>query len=169
MSMKVSIGQDSHRFDEENAPGSCLLGGVLFEGVPPFSANSDGDVVLHAVTNAVSGITGRNVLGFMADQMCQAGIRDSRAYLAVALEDLFQKGYQVSHLSVSIEGKRPKISPQVEAMRASLADLLQVTPDCIGITATTGEELTDFGRGLGVSVFCVLTVESMPKSAWRAE
>ena len=157
--MKVSIGQDSHRFDEENAPGSCLLGGVLFEGVPPFSANSDGDVVLHAVINAVSGITCRNILGPVADRMCRAGIRDSRAYLAEALKDLERLGHRISHLSLTIEGKRPKIGPRTEEMRASLAALLGIREDSVGITATTGEGLTDFGRGLGVSVFCILTVE----------
>lgn len=159
MCMKVSIGQDSHRFDEENAPGSCLLGGIPFEGVPPFSANSDGDVVLHAVTNAVSGITCRNILGPVADAMCRAGIRDSRAYLAEARKDLEELGYRICHLSVTIEGKRPKIGPKTEEMRASLAALLGIRQDSVGITATTGEGLTDFGRGLGVSVFCILTVE----------
>lgn len=157
--MKVSIGQDSHRFDMENAPGNCLLGGVLFEGVPPFLANSDGDVVLHAVTNAVSGITCRNILGPVADEMCQAGIRDSRAYLGEALKDLCRLGYRICHLSVTIEGKRPKIGPKVDEMRRSLAGLLDIAENSVGITATTGEGLTDFGRGLGVSVFCILTVE----------
>ena len=157
--MKVSIGQDSHRFEEGREPSGCRLGGVLFEGVPPFQANSDGDVVLHAVTNAVSGVTGRNILGPVADQMCRAGIRDSRAYLAEALGDLAAQGYKIAHLSVSIEGSRPKIGPKVQEMRESLAELLKVTPGSVGITATTGEGLTDFGRGLGVSVFCILTVE----------
>ena len=167
--MKVSIGQDSHRFDEVRGAEGCLLGGVRFAGVPPFLANSDGDVVLHAVTNAVSGITGRNILGPVADKMCREGIRDSREYLAVALEDLRRQGYRTCHLSVSIEGSRPKITPQVESMKRSLGALLQVPPEAIGITATTGEGLTDFGRELGVSVFCVLTVEALPEDALRVE
>ncbi|MFR3992086.1 MAG: 2-C-methyl-D-erythritol 2,4-cyclodiphosphate synthase [Angelakisella sp.] len=60
--MKAAIGQDSHRFEE--TPGKPLiLGGVVFPGEVGLLANSDGDVVLHAITNAVSGITGRNILG----------------------------------------------------------------------------------------------------------
>ncbi len=167
--MKVSIGQDSHRFDEEKGTEGCLLGGVRFEGVPPFLANSDGDVVLHAVTNAVSGITSRNILGPVADQMCQSGIRDSAEYLKAALKDLAELGYQACHLSLSIEGSRPKITPQIPQMREKLASLLQVPPGSIGITATTGEGLTDFGRGLGVSVFCVLTAEERPEGAGRVK
>ena len=60
--MKAAIGQDSHRFEE--TPGKPLiLGGVVFPGETGLLANSDGDVVLHAITNAVSGITGRNTCG----------------------------------------------------------------------------------------------------------
>ena len=152
--MRAAIGQDSHRFEE--APGKpLLLGGVYFPGEPGLLANSDGDVVLHAVTNAVSGITCRNVLGAVADGMCRAGITDSRAYLKEALKDLRAP---ILHLSVSLEGSRPKIAPRVEEIRRSLAELLGITPAQVGFTATTGEGLTDFGRGLGISVFCILTV-----------
>ena len=78
--MKAAIGQDSHRFEE--TPGKPLiLGGVVFPGEVGLLANSDGDVVLHAITNAVSGITGRNILGRVADEMCQSGITDSAEYL----------------------------------------------------------------------------------------
>ena len=88
MDIRVSIGQDSHRFAADGTAGSCILGGAVFEDAPPFLANSDGDVVLHAVTNAVSGITCRNILGARADAMCRAGITDSREYLEVAMKDL---------------------------------------------------------------------------------
>ena len=152
--MKCAIGQDSHRF-EENSGKPCVLAGVLFPEVPGFLANSDGDVVLHAVTNAVSGITGWNILGGYADEMCAQGITDSRAYLRSALRYLKAP---VVHLSVSIEGLRPKITPRIPEMRRSLAALLGVGTETVGITATTGEGLTAFGRGEGVSVFCILTV-----------
>lgn len=60
--MKVAIGQDSHRFDFENKGKKLILGGVVFENEPPMKANSDGDVILHAITNAISGITCVNIL-----------------------------------------------------------------------------------------------------------
>ena len=71
--MKAAIGQDSHRF-EESLGKPLILGGVVFPGEPGLLANSDGDVVLHAITNAVSGITGPNILGKIADEMCRSGI-----------------------------------------------------------------------------------------------
>ena len=142
--MKAAIGQDSHRFEE--TPGKPLiLGGVVFPGEVGLLANSDGDVVLHAITNAVSGITGQNILGRVADEMCQSGITDSAEYLREALK--------------SLEGR---ISPMIPAMREKIAELLEVEPAAIGITATTGEGLTDCGKGLGISVLCILTVEDGP-------
>ena len=159
--MRVSIGQDSHRFAAAPNNKKCIMGGVLFDTAPAFEANSDGDVVLHAITNAVSGITCRNILGKPADEMCRAGITDSREYLKVALADLAEKKFRPVHLSMTIECAKPKISPKVEEMRASIASLMGMTPDSVGITATTGEGLTAFGQGLGVQVFCILTVEDM--------
>ena len=157
--MKASIGQDSHRFDLQEKEKKCILGGIVFDEVPALAANSDGDVVLHAVTNAISGITCRNILGKVADDMCRSGITDSREYLKVALKDLKALGYQITHLSISIECQKPRISPRVEEMRASVGTLLGITPGQVGITATTGEQVTDCGSGLGISVFCILTVE----------
>lgn len=69
--MRVSIGQDSHRFDFDNKDKKLVLGGVIFEDNPPMSANSNGDVILHAITNAISGITCKNILGEVADNMCK--------------------------------------------------------------------------------------------------
>lgn len=153
--MKAAIGQDSHRFEE--SPGKPLiLGGVVFPGEPGLLANSDGDVVLHAITNAVSGITGQNILGKIADEMCRSGITDSAEYLRKALE--FMQG-RVIHVSLSMECLRPKISPMILEMREHIAGLLGVEPSAIGITATTGEGLTDCGKGLGISVLCILTAE----------
>ena len=88
--------------------------------------------------------------------MCRKGITDSRAYLREALKDLQSP---VVHLSVSIEAQHPKIAPKTEAIRASLAELLGIGREQVGLTATTGEGLTDCGKGLGISVLCILTVE----------
>ena len=156
--VRIGIGQDSHRFSAEDTEG-CILAGVRFSGVPALSANSDGDVVCHALTNAISGITCKNVLGSRADALCQAGVTDSTAYVKEALNDLAELGLRLTHLSFSIECSRPKITPAMPAMRANLTMLTGVGENAIGITATTGEGLTDFGRGLGIQVFCIATAE----------
>jgi 2-C-methyl-D-erythritol 2,4-cyclodiphosphate synthase len=156
--MKVGIGQDSHRFDFDDKAKKLILAGVVFENHTPLSGNSDADVVLHAVTNAVSGVTGVNILGKTADKMClEEGITDSSAYLREALKYLGQK--KIVHLSISIECSTPKLSPKIDEMKKSLSRLLMLDVSDIGITATTGEGLTAFGQGLGIQVFSVVTVE----------
>lgn len=68
--MKVAIGQDSHRFDFDNKEKKLILGGVVFENHTPLEGNSDADVVLHSITNAISGITCVNIIGKIADDLC---------------------------------------------------------------------------------------------------
>lgn len=153
--MKVAIGQDSHKFDFDNKEKKLVLGGIVFENQPSLSGNSDADVVLHAITNAISGITCKNIIGKVADDMCSNGITDSEEYLKEALKYLEQK---IEHLSISIECKVPKITPKIEEMRANISRILNIKENQVGITATTGEGLTAFGQAQGISAFCVITV-----------
>lgn len=156
MSVRVGIGQDSHRFSKEQGDRKLVLAGVVIEGVPALEGNSDADVVLHSITNAVSGVTCVNILGDTSDRMClEQGITDSSRYLEKALEYL--EG-SITHVSVSIECSRPRISPFIQQIRESLSQLLGVPSDSIGITATTGEGLTAFGQGDGIQVFSCITV-----------
>ena len=154
--MKVAIGQDSHRFDIKNKEKKLVLGGIVFEGEKALLGNSDADVVLHAITNAVSGISCKNIIGKVSDEMCQRGITDSEEYLKEALKYLEN---EIIHLSISIECKTPKITPKINAMRKNIARILNINENQVGITATTGEELTEFGKGNGISTFSIITVE----------
>ena len=154
--MIVGIGQDSHRFDFENRNKKLVLGGLTFEDHVATLGNSDADVVLHAITNAISGVTCKNIIGKVADEMCKNGITDSEEYLKEALKYLDRK---ILHISISIECKTPKISPKIEEMRKNIARILGVQENNVGITATTGEGLTEFGKGNGISVFACVTVE----------
>lgn len=156
--IKSAIGQDSHAFEQEDSQKPLCLAGIKIEGVPGMKANSDGDVILHAVTNCISGITGRNILGKTADSMCKNGITDSKYYLLEALKDLPPQA-KILHLSISVECLRPKLANHIDNMRASLARLLRTETANVCITATTGEGLTAFGQGRGISVFAILTVE----------
>jgi len=61
MKVKTGLGQDSHKFDTGNTEKQLVLAGVIFEGEEPLQGNSDADVVLHAVTNSISSITGKNI------------------------------------------------------------------------------------------------------------
>lgn len=152
----TTIGQDSHRI-ESSKTKPLKLATVEFEADYSLSANSDGDVVLHALTNAISGATTYNVLGKVADQMCKSGITDSVCYLEEAMKEMKRKEIEIEHVSISIEALKPKFFPKIEAMRNAIANLINVSVDQIGITATTGEGLTEFGKGNGIFVTVLLS------------
>ena len=161
------IGQDSHRFMQpceaqlksaDKWPKKLILGGVEFEGETPLVANSDGDAVLHALTNAISGVTGINILGAIADQMCKEGITDSSKYLEKAVSFSRDQNWELTHISISIEAKRPKFMNKIGPMKVRIGELTGIDPSRIGITATSGENLTRFGEGEGIMVFCSVTM-----------
>lgn len=151
-----TIGQDSHRFGEPCGDTIIKLGGIDIPFDKPIEANSDGDVVYHAITNAISGFTGVNILGGEADVIClDKGIKDSAVYIDKALEYLTDG--KIIHSSITIECLCPKLKPHIPAMKESIGNILGIPASSVGITATTGEGLTGFGRGEGIQVFCILT------------
>ncbi len=156
----VGIGQDSHRFDRSGKLG-LILGGVTFKDHFAFEANSDGDVILHAIFNAISQCLSEKSLGFYADPLCAEGIKDSKKYLKIMLDKLAEKSLKIHHLGLMLEGVNPKIDPISGQIKLSLAKLLDLEPASIGITATTGESLTAFGRGDGLQCFAIISVEKI--------
>ena len=156
MTAKTGIGQDSHAF--EDVPGKPLiLAGIKLDHPMGLKGNSDADVVLHSITNAISSITGNNILGSVADQLCQEGVTDSSNFLKLALDDL--EGWRISHIAITIECLKPKISPQIDSMKKSIAKLCYINKTDVGITATTGESLTEFGKGEGIQAITIITVD----------
>lgn len=156
--VRVGFGHDSHAFEPEGSKKPLILGGVVFPGQPGLLANSDGDVVLHAIFNALSQAVGGRSLGVYADPLCARGVTDSSAYLPVALDMVRQAGYTIGNVGVSIEARRPRIEPMAEQMKATIARLLNVSAQQVGITATSGEGLTAFGRGEGIQVFVIVSL-----------
>ncbi|WP_213358024.1 2-C-methyl-D-erythritol 2,4-cyclodiphosphate synthase [Chlamydiifrater phoenicopteri] len=156
--VKTGIGQDSHRFLPEGSSKPCILGGVIFENVPGFHANSDGDVIFHALCNALTSITQNIILGKVADDLLNSrGITDSGVYLKEAVKGL-KSNQQISHVAITLEGSRPRFLPKIELIRESVSSFLGVSLESIGITATSGEGLSDYGCGDGVQCFCIITV-----------
>ena len=155
MTTKTGIGQDSHTFEE--LPGKPLiLAGIKLDHAVGLKGNSDADVVLHSITNAISSITGSNILGSVADQLCQEGVTDSSYFLKLALDDLGD--WRINHIAIAIECLKPKISPQIDSMKKSIAKLCHINKTDVGITATTGEGLTTFGKGEGIQTITIVTV-----------
>ncbi len=154
--IRVAIGQDAHKFLPVKGEKRCVIGGIIFDDVPGLDADSDGDIVLHAICNAITSITHVPILGTVAIEMCRdEGITDSREYVKAALKTL--KGWKIEFVSLSIEGKRPKFQKRADEMRESVAEILKIKTDAVGVTFTSGQELTHFGQGLGVQCTAVIT------------
>ncbi len=157
--IRVGLGQDSHRFDTS---GNLVLGGVTITSAPKLQGNSDGDAVLHALTNALSSALGGGSLGTFADKMYTGGITDSSQYLAEIMKALYEKEGKITNLSVSIEASKPKLEAFFSQMKEHIAAVCEINSHQIGITVTSGEGLTAVGKGEGIAVFALVTV-SLPK------
>jgi len=153
---KVGIGQDSHKFDKKKP---LILGSVKISDKDGFDANSDGDVILHALFNALSTAIGDRSLGYYADKMFKEGVKDSKKYVEFILNKVQGRNYKISNVAIMLEGKKPKIDGHFDKIRSSLSKLLKVKEENIGIAATSGDELTEFGKGNGMQCFVAISLK----------
>ncbi len=152
---KTGIGQDSHAFSPK---GILRLGGIDIQEATHLVSNSDGDAVLHAVINAISSAVGGGSISTFADKMVEKGERDSAAFLKKLLGECRKMGANLGHLSITIEASRPPLEPHFEKMKKRIGEICDIDPSAVGITATSGEGLSDFGRGKGISVFAAASI-----------
>lgn len=156
MTTRTGIGKAARRFLSPESTKLCIIGGVIFDDVSGFNANSDGDVVFHSLCDAITSLTHVPILGGIAKDLClKDGITDSEVYLQEAVKALAKQ--RIVHAAIAIEGKKPLISDKIFMMRENLARILNVTISQIGITATSGEGLTDVGLGEGVQAISIVT------------
>lgn len=157
----VGLGYDVHRF----GPGRPLkLGGVPFPGGPEVVAHSDGDVLLHALADAILGCLGRGDIGelFPDTDPKLAGI-DSGVLVAEVMELAHQSGLQITHVDLNIVAQAPKIAPRREEIRRNVARLLQLEYGQVNVKAGTEEGLGFTGAGQGIKAMAVVTgVKSGP-------
>lgn len=158
----VGFGQDSHRLEKSQKKDNPLfLGGLSFTCGLTAIANSDGDVILHAICNAISTALGGTSFSQVADPLCQQGITDSKEYLAKFVAMMQQKSYQIKNMSISVEALQPKLEKYSQHLKNSLAKLLQVSPEQVGIAFTTGEGLTAYGQGEGISCTAIVLLQHL--------
>jgi 2-C-methyl-D-erythritol 4-phosphate cytidylyltransferase/2-C-methyl-D-erythritol 2,4-cyclodiphosphate synthase len=156
---RVGYGDDSHPF----GPGEPLaLGGIEVPGAPRLSGHSDGDVVLHAVADALLGAAGLNDLGrlFPADARTPRGIA-SAELLAEVVARVAAGGLRPTHVDVTIIGARPRLADRLDAIRERLAELLRLRVDQVNVKASTGNLDGMEGAGRGISARAVATLERL--------
>jgi 2-C-methyl-D-erythritol 2,4-cyclodiphosphate synthase len=154
---RVGFGQDSHRFSDD-LEKKLVLGGVTVSKERGLEGNSDADVVIHSICRALEQAIGGESFSIYADKMNAEGISDSREYLKVSAANVERSGYRIGNLGISLECKKPKIVPLVDDIKAELSAILKIGEDQIGVSATSGEGLTAFGRGEGIQCFAIVSL-----------
>jgi 2-C-methyl-D-erythritol 2,4-cyclodiphosphate synthase len=156
MSLRVGIGVDAHAF-EDGAP--LVLGGVRFESPRGLAGHSDGDVITHALIDAVLGAAGLGDIGtlFPSDGSTPEGV-SSLELLRGALEQVRARGYSVSNADCVLVGQEPRIAERRTELERTLSDVVGAA---VTVRATTTDGLGFTGRREGLAAYAVALLESV--------
>ncbi|MGS7253222.1 2-C-methyl-D-erythritol 2,4-cyclodiphosphate synthase [Pseudomonas anuradhapurensis] len=151
--MRIGHGFDVHRFCDGDF---ITLGGVRIPHKYGLLAHSDGDVLLHALSDALLGAAALGDIGkHFPDTDPQYKGADSRALLRHVVGIVMAKGWKVGNIDATIVAQAPKMAPHIETMRQRIAEDLQVELDQVNVKATTTEKLGFTGREEGIAVHAV--------------
>jgi 2-C-methyl-D-erythritol 2,4-cyclodiphosphate synthase len=150
---RVGTGFDAHAL-EEGVP--LVLGGVEIDHPRGLAGHSDGDVLAHALSDAILGAAGLEDIGalFPSDDPSLAGA-DSIELLAQAWARVRDAGWQLANADVLLIGEQPRLAPNRQEMRRRLAEALGVEPELVAVRATTTDGLGFAGRGEGLAAQAV--------------
>jgi 2-C-methyl-D-erythritol 2,4-cyclodiphosphate synthase len=155
--MKIGYGWDSHEFK----PGIPLkIGGVTLPHTHGLGGHSDGDALLHAITDALLGAVAAPDIGSLfspSDPKWKGA--DSALFLREAHKRVTAAGYTISNIDSTLIMNAPKIGPHANAIRANVAKLLSIPPDCIGIKAKTPEGI---GTDNAAIAHAIVLLEKLP-------
>ena len=156
--MRIGQGMDVHAFQDG---GTLVLGGVTIPYERSLEAHSDGDVVLHALCDALLGAAGLGDIGrhFPPQDAAYENI-DSRILLRNTCEQLEAENYKVLNADITVVAQAPKLSAYIDAMCNNISADLQVSATQVNVKATTTESLGFTGRGEGIAALAVVLLET---------
>ena len=158
--MRVGLGFDLHKLNAAPAGSSIPLGGVAVPAEFTVEAHSDGDVLLHAMVDAVLGALALGDIGrwFPDTDPKWKGVTSDRFALA-AVEAAAERGWKVAQIDANILAERPKIAPVVESIRAKLAELFRCPLDGVSVKAKTMEGLGPIGERKAIAAQVIVMLE----------
>lgn len=157
--MYAGIGYDVHRLTENR---DLIIGGVKIPYEKGLEAHSDGDVLVHAVMDALLGACGLGDIGVhFPDSDPEYRGASSIGLLGRVREIMGESGFRPANVDAVIVAQAPRMSPHSEAMKINIAEALEMSPARVNIKATTTEHLGFEGRGEGISAQAVATVEQL--------
>ncbi len=141
--IKTGLGFDIHRLEEGD---HFLLAGISIKGKNAV-AHSDGDILLHALSNAILSALGDEDIGtYFPDKEAKTKNRDSKNILLFAVEERKKKSYHLNNIAVTILLEKPKLSPYKAQIKKNLCSLLQLNEENVGVMANTREKLGPIGE-----------------------
>jgi 2-C-methyl-D-erythritol 2,4-cyclodiphosphate synthase len=154
--IRTGIGYDIHQFADGRR---LVLGGVEIPSDRGLDGHSDADVALHALADALLGAAALGDIGhlFPPGDPTTVGI-DSRVILRTAATKVREAGYEIGNVDLTVIAEQPKIAPYIPAMRAEMAEALEIDSTSIGVKATTNEQLGALGRGEGIAALAIATI-----------
>lgn len=154
--LRIGQGFDAHRFATEQAARPLVLGGVRVPHPQGLAAHSDGDVLLHALIDALLGAASLGDIGQWFPDTSAAFERiDSRVLLREVMCRVGDSGYAVVNVDLTVIAQRPKLAPHIPTMRDEIARNLGVNADRVNVKATTTEHMGFTGRGEGIAALAV--------------
>lgn len=154
--IRVGYGYDVHRLD---AGLDLWIGGVKIEYEKGWVAHSDGDVLIHAICDAILGAANMRDIGYhFPDNSGEFKGIDSKILLRRTVDIIAQKGYRVSNVDSTIAMQKPKLKDYIPAMQSTLAEVMGIDIDRVSIKATTTEKLGFEGEGVGASAHAVVLI-----------
>ena len=155
--MRIGHGFDAHRFGEGD---SVTIGGVSIPHTQGLIAHSDGDVLIHAICDAILGAMALGDIGkhFPDNDPAFKNI-DSAELLKSVMQSANNKGYVVGNLDCTVIAQAPRLGAHIPAMQTKLSGLLNVEVDAVNVKATTTEKMGYTGRGEGISAHAVVLMQ----------
>ena len=159
MRYRIGLGYDVHRLAE----GETLwLGGILIPHEKGLVAHSDGDVLLHAICDALLGAAKLRDIGFhFPDTSTEFKNIDSKVLLAKTYRLVTEKGYELVNLDATISAQRPRLKDYIPGMELAVSGVLRVDPELVNIKATTTDKLGFEGREEGISAQVVVLISKL--------
>lgn len=159
MDFKIGFGYDVHKLTQGQI---IVLGGLKISHNKTAIAHSDGDVIIHAIMDALLGAAGLNDIGYyFPDTDPDIKNADSRELLKAVIVLIRKEGYEVGNVDVTLCAEAPKLSEYIEDIKYILAGLLQTSANSVSIKATTNEKLGFIGSEEGIACYAVALIKSI--------
>lgn len=157
--MRIGHGFDAHRFGDGDF---VVIGGVRIDHERGLEAHSDGDVLIHAICDAMLGAAGLGDIGrHFPDSDARYRDIDSRILLRQVRDTLAERGWRVENLDATLVAQAPRMGPHIDQMLANLAQDTGVSRDRVNVKATTTERMGFTGRGEGIAAHAVVLLSKL--------